>query len=81
MKYHRKPQQPIEGFEWTGDEACLPSWAKEEHLEVRGDRLMVPNSAGLLVAHIGDHVLRPKPGDTYVVAADYAAERFDIKEN
>jgi hypothetical protein len=80
-KYHAKQGKPVEGFEFNGDQASIPNWALQEGVVWRGaDRLYVPTRAGKALAHTGDHVLRRKPGDCYVVDAETVSELFEIQE-
>lgn len=77
-KLRRRPQPDLTAYQWQGDENTIPSWLGEERCAVDNDRIMVPNPSGVLVAALGDWVVRRQPGDCYVVREVDRQELFDI---
>lgn len=81
MKYKKKPNV-TEAVKWTGEnlqEVCDFIGKNEEDVYIH-DSLYLADSRGILIADIGDYVVKDKHGEFYLCKASIFEDAYEPAE-
>jgi hypothetical protein len=85
MKFRKKPVV-IEAVQWTGGNfMVLNEWANQDHLNIERDilrdTLAIRTMEGVMVANVGDWIIRGVKGEFYPCKPDIFAATYEAVES